>query len=311
MMDWSAAIPSFLITLREGVEAVLVVGIVLACLRQAQRPQLISSVWWGVFAGLVASAALGGLLMQILQQVQQATSSNIVVIRQLLNTGLGLLAIAMLSWMLIWMTQQSRSLKAQIETSVQSSLTDDRAAAWGIFSLICTAVLREGFETVLFLSTQAQQGWIPVLGAVLGLFGAVLVGILLFKWGIRINLKRFFQFMGLLLLLIISGLVIGVLRHLDAAAAAYVQLHPTASALCWSASPSCLLGIRIWDAHAILPDHQFPGIILKTLFGYTQALYEVQAIAYLSFLGIVGGLYFRSLNPPKPLLSSQPDRAVQ
>lgn len=310
-MDWSIAIPAFLITLREGVEAVLVVGIVLACLRQAKQPRLIASVWWGVCAGLLASAGLGGMLMQILQQVQQATSPNIVVIRQLLSTGLGILAIAMLSWMLIWMTQQSRSLKTQIETSVQSSLTDNRGAAWGIFSLICTAVLREGVETVLFLSTQVQQGWIPVSGAVLGLVGAVLVGILLFKWGIRINLKRFFKIMGLLLLLIIAGLVVGALRHLDAAATAFVQLHPTASTLCWSASPSCLLGVRVWDAHTVLPDHQFPGIILKTLFGYTQTLYEVQAIAYLAFLGIVGGLYFRSLTPPRPLSLSEPERAVQ
>jgi high-affinity iron transporter len=298
-MDWSLAIPTFLITLREGVEAALVVGIVLACLRQAKQLQLIPYVYFGVAAGLGASVLVGGLLLQLLQQMQNITTPDVVAIRQLLETGLGVLAIAMLSWMLIWMTRQARSLKAEIESSVQSAVTDGGVAAWGIFSLIATAVLREGFETVLFLAAQFQKGWAAPIGAILGILGAAIVGVLLFKLGVKIDLKQFFQVMGTVLLLIVSGLVISALRHLDAAAIAFVQLHPQADWLCWSSAPTCLLGPLVWDARAVLPDKEFPGIILKTLFGYREMLYTVQAIAYLLFLGLVGSLYFRSFTPPR------------
>lgn len=309
-MDWSLVFPTFLITLREGVEAALVVGIVLACLRQAKRLQFIPYVYYGIGAGLAASVMVGGLLLHLLQQVPVTTSPDVILLRQLLETGLGVLAITMLSWMLIWMTRQARSLKAEIEGSVQSAVTEDGVAAWGIFSLIATAVLREGFETVLFLAAQFEAGWTPVVGAIAGIAGAVVIGVLLFKWGIKINLKRFFQIMGILLLLIVSGLVISALRHLDAAAIAFVQLRPQFAALCWSTSPTCLLGPLVWDAHAVLPDNQFPGILLKTLFGYRQTLYTVQAIGYLLFLSVVGSLYFRSFAPPKPI-SSTPDLALK
>lgn len=309
-MDWSPAIPTFLITLREGVEAALVVGIVLACLRQAKRSQLIPYVYFGVGAGLAASVLVGGVLLQLLQQVPTTNSPDVILFRQLLETGIGVLAIAMLSWMLIWMTRQARSLKSEIEDSVQSAVTGDRVAAWGIFSLIATAVLREGFETVLFLAAQFQAGWTPVIGAIAGITAAIIIGILLFKWGVKINLKQFFQVMGVLLLLIVSGLVISALRHIDAAANAFVQLQPQFAPICWSVAPTCLLGPLVWDAHAVLPDNQFPGIILKTLFGYRQTLYAVQAIGYLLFLSVVGSLYFRSFTPPKPV-SPKPDLALK
>ncbi len=298
IMDWSAAIPTFLVTLREGVEAALVVGIVLACIRQAQQPQLVKSVYLGIGAGLAGSVVVGGLLIGLLQRVGQGQTAEAVLVRQLLEMGLGVVAIAMLSWMLIWMTQQARTLKAEVEGTVANALSG--GASWGVFSLVATAVLREGFETVIFLVAKFQQGWIPILGAIAGFLGAVLVGFLLFRWGVRIDLKQFFQMMGIFLLLIVSGLVISALRHLDGAAIAWVELHPAMAWLCWSGGKACVLGPLVWDGRAILPDHQFPGILLKTLFGYRETLYGVQIFAYGLFLSLVGGLYFRSLNPPTP-----------
>jgi high-affinity iron transporter len=296
-MDWSAAIPTFLITLREGVEAALVVGIVLACIRRAQQPQLVRQVYMGIAAGLGGSVMVGSLLIGLVQRVGQGQGAQAVFVRQLLELGLGIVAIAMLSWMLIWMTGQARTLKAEIEGTVQSALTQNPAAAWGVFTLVGTAVLREGFETVIFLAAKFQEGWIPVAGAMAGLGGAVLIGLLLFRWGVRIDLKRFFQVMGIFLLLIVAGLVISALRHLDIATAAWVELNPNMANLCWSAGNSCLLGPLVWNGHDLLPDRQFPGIVLKTLFGYREMLYSLQILAYAVFLGTVGALYFRSLNP--------------
>ena len=198
--------------------------------------------------------------------------------------------------MLVWMTRQARSLKGAIEGTVRSALDDSQTAGWSVFSLVCVAVLREGFETVLFIFTNVDASLPAVGGAVAGLLGAVLIGLALFRWGVRIDLKRFFQVMGVLLLLIVGGLVISVFKNLDAALAALGQINPAAD-LCF-AQTSCILGPLVWNTSDRLPDRQFPGLLLKVLLGYRDHLYLVQIVAYLGFLAIVGSAYFRSLNPP-------------
>ncbi|WP_017653282.1 FTR1 family iron permease [Fortiea contorta] len=215
--------------------------------------------------------------------------------KQLFETGIGVIAIAMLSWILIWMTRQARFLKAEITDSIKNALGEDNRADWGIFSLIFIAVFWEGLETALFIVAKFQEGWTPVLGAIAGLGVAVIIGMLLFKWSIRINLNQFFQVMGVFLLLIVSGLVISVLRHLDAAAIAFSHISSSTD-LCGIGKNSCILRPQIWDFSASLADRQFLGILLKTIFGYTQKLYLIQAVGYLLFWTIVGSLYFRSLS---------------
>lgn len=297
-MDFTAALPTFFITLREGVEAALVVGIVLACLAKADRAKLNIWVYLGVAAGLVGSVMIGIVLGSGLQQLQQGLPNVQTIVKPLLNVLFCAIAIIMLSWMLLWMTRQSRSLKGEIEGTVQSALVDNQTAGWSIFSLICIAVLREGFETVLFIFTNVEPSPMAIAGAVAGLLGAALIGLALFRWGVRINLKQFFQVMGVLLLLIVGGLVISAFKNLDAALTGISQLDPSAD-LCFS-QVSCILGPLVWDGSGFLPDRQFPGILLKTLLGYRDHLYLVQILAYLGFLATVGGRYFRSLTPALP-----------
>ncbi|WP_354635700.1 FTR1 family protein [Planktothricoides raciborskii] len=306
-MDFSAALPTFVITLREGVEAALVVGIVLACLKKAQASDLNPWVYSGVVSGIVVSALVGWLFSGILFALSQSDHLYAPVVESLLKAGFCLVAIAMLSWMLIWMTKQAKALKGEIETAVSSAIQSPRSAqdssqfginqpaAWGIFTLIFIAVLREGFETVLFIVAQFQQGWTPAIGALLGLLGAVLIGVLLFQGGVRINLRLFFQLMGILLLLIVSGLVISALKNVDNAAMILSEIDARFSDLCFSGSGSCLLGPMVWDTSEFLSDRQFPGMILKALFGYRSHLYLAQAVGYMVFLFTVGSFYFSSL----------------
>lgn len=298
-MDFTTALPTALITWREGVEAALVVGIVMACLKQARRENLYPWVYLGVIAGLVGSTAVGLALTLGLRQVQQVLPHLQAVVTPLLNMLFGTLAIVMLSWMLVWMTRQARSLKGELQGRVGSVLQDHESAGWSLFSLVCVAILREGFETVLFVFTNLEAGLGALMGALVGLFGAVLVGLALFRWGIAINLKQFFQVMGVLLLLIVAGLVLSVFKHLDAGLAALSQIDGRYSDLCMFQS-SCILGPLVWDTSGFLPERRFPGILLKTLLGYRDHLYLLQAIAYLGFWLIVGGTYFRSLNPLPP-----------
>jgi high-affinity iron transporter len=302
-MGFSAALPTFVITLREGVEAALVVGIVLACLRKAEATGLNRWVWLGVGSGLIASLLVGLGLGQLIAGTATSASRYAPVVRQLLEALFCLIAVGLLSWMLVWMTQQSRTLKIQLEAEVRSAL--NRQTGRGIFLLIFVAVLREGFETVVFILAQLQQGgWAASLGAIAGLLGATLIGLLLFQGGVRLNLKRFFQIMGILLLLIVAGLVVSFLRKLDTGLLLFAQISESSLNFCVGSGPACLLGPQVWDLSSRLPDQQFPGLVLKALFGYSQKLYLVQAIAYLSFLLAVGFRYFRSLQTPPPQTTS-------
>jgi high-affinity iron transporter len=298
-MDLTLALPTFLITLREGVEAALVVGIVLACLGKAGQSNLNRWVYGGIGAGLAASLGIGGLLSLLFVGIQAYPVAAIAT--PLMKGGFCLLAIGLLSWMLVWMTQQASTAKAEITGNVTTTLRaadTGKNAGWGIAGLIFVAVFREGIETAIFILAQAQQGWLPFLGAVAGLLVATFIGILLFRWGVQINLKRFFQVMGVVLLLIVAGLVVSALKNFEAAALQLSLTLPALANWCASRVGSCLLGPQVWDASQFLPESKFPGILLKTLLGYREHLYLVQAIAYFTFLGSVGTFYFLSLNQP-------------
>jgi high-affinity iron transporter len=142
-MDFSAAIPTFIITLREGVEATLVAGIVLAILAKANQPHLFKWVYLGAAAGILASSILGAV-------AQVAIGGFSGQVYYLAKGIFSVAAIVMLSWMLIWMTQQARLLKTQVEAHVGKALSNQEKAGWSVFTLVAVAILREGAEIVLF-----------------------------------------------------------------------------------------------------------------------------------------------------------------
>ena len=305
----TAGLPAFVITLREGVEAALVVGIVLAALSKNDRSRALNRyVYQGIAAGIAASIGVGFGLNGLLLGLSRSQQPYAPALQQGLQTGFGVVAIGLLSWMLIWMTQQAKSLKGEIEGAVgqqldaevkleaESGVKPGDLAGRGIFSIIFLAVLREGFETVVFLAAQFQEGWVPSVGAIAGLVGATAIGVGFFKLGVRINLKQFFQVMGVFLLLIVGGLVVGTLSHSDRALLAAAQISPTVANWCGDGA-TCWLGFQVWDLSGSLSDRAFPGIVLKTLLGYRDKIYLVQAIGWVSFIVGIGGLYFRTLNP--------------
>jgi len=299
-MDFSSALPTFIITPREGVESALVVGIVLAYLPTAKQAHLNSWVYGGIAGGLAVSALVGILFGVLLQTLGSSNQKYAPVFEPLLEGVFSVAAIVMLSWMLVWMTQQARLLKGQIEGAIGATLKGGNAAGWGIFGLIFFAVLREGFETVLFIAAKFQQGLVPALGAIAGILSAIAIGVLLFRWGIKINLRAFFLVMGVFLLLIVAGLVVSALGHFDTAISTLAQLDRKSEGLCFyyerfTKFPSCVLGPMVWNTSKVLPDRQFPGVILHTLFGYEDKLYLVQAVSYVAFLLAIGGVYLKSV----------------
>ncbi len=300
-MDFSAALPTFVITLREGVEAALVVGIVMAYLKKVKRPEL--NVW--VLGGLVLGIAISGLVGIAFNAVMQSFGPSnpevSPVFEPLLEGVFSLAAIAMLSWMLVWMTQQGKVMKGQVEGTLNQALERGHRAGWGILGLILFAILREGFEVVLFIAAKFQEGIIPAAGAFGGIIAATVIGVALFKFGVRINIRAFFKVMGIFLLMIVSGLVISALGSFDHAMGILAQADRKSASLCFFyehfvKERSCILGGMVWNFSKVLPDEKFPGVILRSLFGYQDKLFLVQAIAYLGFLITAGIAYFNTLS---------------
>jgi high-affinity iron transporter len=299
-MDFSSALPTFIITLREGVEAALVVGIVFAYLKKAGKTHLKNWIYWGMGAGVAVSALAGVAFEWVIKGLGAANQQYAGAIEPLMEGVFGLLAIGLLSWMLIWMARQAKGLKQEVENAVGNVLKSDAQAGWGIFSLVFFAILREGFETVLFIASKFQQGIVPAVGAIAGVGTATLIGMLLFKWGMRLNIRKFFAVMGILLLLIIAGLVVTSLARFDQAIDSVAQMSRESQSLCFfyerfakPADRDCVLGPMVWNLSKILPEEQFPGIVLSAMFGYVQRLYLVQAIGYVFFLVSIGSIYLQ------------------
>jgi high-affinity iron transporter len=310
-MDFAAALPTFVITLREGVEAALVVGIVLAYLKKSGQSHLRSWVYSGIGVGLALSAVVGVMLSWFVQHLGSSNEKYGPVFEPLLEGIFSVIAIGLLSWMLIWMSKNAKGLKASVEGSIGKALTQGRAGL-GVFALVFFAVLREGFETVLFIASKFQQGVMPAIGALLGILSAVGIGVMFFRLGIRLNLRKFFLIMGILLLFIVSGLVVSALGHFDTAINTLAGLDRKSADLCFFyerfAKPmnrSCILGPTVWNLASVMPDDKFPGILFSALFGYTQRLFTIQAISYVTFLVTIGTLYMKSLGISVPKLLSK------
>lgn len=305
-MDFSAAIPTFIITLREGVEATLVAGIVLAILAKANQPQLFKWVYLGGAAGVLISSILGA----IAQAVIGGFSGQVY---YLAKGVFSVAAIVMLSWMLIWMTQQAKLLKQGIEANVGKALTNQERAGWSVFTLVAVAVLREGAEIVLFIagsfSPDSNQSGLaqysPALGCILGIIASTLIGVAIFRFGAKINIRLFFQILGSVLLLIVSGLVITALSALDLANTIDKVLNPATGAYEFLNPPHRIvpwfgLGAQVTDTSTSLPQGKFPGIIFATMFGYTDKIYALQLFSYLVFLLTAGTIYFQTLSGRQP-----------
>ncbi len=299
-MDLISALPTFILTLREGVEAALVVGIVMAYLKKSGQSYLKSWVYWAIGVGIALSAATGVAFQWVIQNLGAANQQYASSIEPAIEGFFGLLAIVMLSWMLIWMTKHAKTLKQEVEGAVDNAVHAQAKNGWRIFGLVFFAIMREGFETVLFIASKLQQGIFPALGAVGGVVAATVIGMLMFKWGVRLNIRRFFAIMGILLLLIIGGLVVTSLARFDQAVGAMASSSRESQSMCFfyerfakPADKDCILGPMVWNLSKIMPEEAFPGVVFNTLFGYVQRLYLVQAISYIFFLVTVGSLYLQ------------------
>ena len=193
-------LPSYFLSLREGIEAALIIGIVLGAVRQMHRTDLNPTVWLGVASATVLSL-LAAVLLTFLGLNIEGNAEKIF-------EGITmLLAASILTWMVFWMNRQARNIKSELESGVKKAAFQNGKR--GLFVLAFLAVLREGIELALFLvaSVFASDVQQTLTGALLGVGTAILLGWSLFATTVRLDLRRFFQVTGILLILFAAGLV--------------------------------------------------------------------------------------------------------
>ncbi|MBE9607200.1 FTR1 family protein [Acetobacteraceae bacterium H6797] len=236
---------AFLIMLREGLEAALIVGIIASYLRHAGKGEWMPLVWIG--AASAALICLGtGLVLDILSaEVPQRQ-------QELFEALVGLVAVAMLTAMAFWMRRAGRRMKGELQGRVAEALGTGSGAA--LILMVFLAVAREGLESVFFLLALVQQSEslaVP-LGALLGLLASVVAGIAIAWGGLRLNLARFFRWTGVFILLVAAGLAAGSLRALHEAGL-------------WNG-----LQQVAFDLSHSLPMDGMPGALLAGMLGYVD-----------------------------------------
>ena len=194
-------LPTFVIGLREGLEAALIVGIIAAFLGQEGRRDALRQVWTGTAAAVVICIGIGVGLQIVSQDLPQQQQEG-------LETVIGAFAVATVTYMIIFMRRHARDLKGDLEGAAATALASGSTRALVLMAFL--AVLREGFETAVFLlatfhaSGDATTSW---LGAVIGILLAVAIGYGIYRGGVRLNLARFFRITGLVLVVVAAGLV--------------------------------------------------------------------------------------------------------
>jgi len=253
-------ISALVLSLREGVEMTLVVGIVLAYLGQVGAVGARKWVW----AGAVAAAGVSLLALGILNALNAEFEGTT---EQIFEGTTMLLATVFLTWMVFWMLRNSRYLKSELQRGVQGVL-ERGGAAWGLFFLVFFAVVREGVELALLLFAAPGAG--KVVGSVIGLALAVGVGVLIYAFGRRIDLRTFFKVTTVILILFAAGLFAHAAHEFAEAGV----LAPIEGPLLWST--------REW-----LPEDSGLGSILRALLGYADSPHAIELVAYFAyFVGV-------------------------
>ena len=268
---------SLLIGLREGLEAALVVGILIAYARRIQRPDIVRRIWLGVAFAVVASLILGATLTFGAYGLSFQA-------QEIIGGGLSLVAVAMVTWMVFWMLRVSKTLKHDLEGQVDRHLT---GSGWGIVAVAFVSVAREGLETALFVwsTTRSGDGWVlGFLGAIVGLLIAVGLAWALFRGVVRIDLSTFFTWTGALLIVFAAGIVAYAIHDLQEAAVLPGPFVPAPAGA--SAAVQAWFGENAWAFRIpeIIPPDGLLGALLKGTIGFTPEMTKLEIYAYFAYL---------------------------
>jgi len=276
---------AFLIMLREGTEAAIIVGIVSSYLAQTGRRRWLPAVWIGIVGAIAACAALAAALEAAGAEFPQRQ-------QEMFEGCVALIAVAMLTSMVFWMRKAARSIASDLRASVDAALARQNSGGFALALLAFLAVGREGLETIFFLAAivRQSQGWSILIGAALGLICAFGIGLVIYVGGTRINLRRFFQWTGVFIIFVAAGLLAGAVRAFHEAGL-------------WNGLQGATFNLS-----DILPADGILGTLLGGFFGYQEAPTVGELVAYFGFLIPVLLLFFtrrdRRPMPASPVASN-------
>ncbi len=260
---------SFLITLREGLEAALIIGIILAYLAKTDNRQGFKPIWLGVSLAVLVSLIAGAIFWRLAVEFTGRAEE--------IFEGLAMfLAVGVLTWMIFWMRKQAINIKVHLHAQIQSALTS--GSALGLVVIAFVVVVREGIETVLFLFAATRVAESPVLftvGGFLGLAIAIVIGYSIYKGSSRLNIRTFFNATSLVLIVFAAGLLAhGIHEFIEAGIIPPLVEH-------------------VWDINHILPEKSTFGLFLKAILGYNGNPSLIEVIAYPVYLALALVFYFR------------------
>ena len=265
---------SFIITLREGLEAGLIVAIILAYLKSSgQRPHF-RTVLIAALAAVAISLAVGAAIFAVAGEFEGRTAEAFE------GTAM-LLAVGVLSWMVVWMKRQAAGIKKTLETDIAQAIGVGSAFALALTPF--TAILREGLETAVFLfaATRTSTPLESTMGASAGILAATALTWGIYSGGYRINLRIFFNVTGVMLIILAGGLLVNGLKELHEAAVIGN------------------LGPHVWDTYNALADNSQFGKFLSTILGYDSSPYLGVVIAYVAYL-VLALSFFTFGRAPSP-----------
>jgi len=259
-------LPTFVIGLREGLEAALIVGIVAAFLRQRQQKRAFRFMWLGVATAVVLCAAAGTALHVASEQLPQREQEQ-------LETIIALVAVGMITWMIVWMRRHSADLKGDLQERASLALVS--GSALGLIVMAFLAVLREGLETAVFMLAAFQQSDRPGLtgtGALLGVALAVVLGYLIYRGGVKINLSKFFRITGVVLVLVGAGLFAFAV-HTAHEAGWWNLLLDRAVDLTWLIDPGSVQSALITGMFGIQPEPTWGELLAFFAYAVPMTIY--------------------------------------
>ncbi|WP_049655799.1 iron uptake transporter permease EfeU [Kitasatospora sp. MY 5-36] len=272
---------NYLIGLREGLEASLVVCILIAYLVKTGRKDRLPPVWIGVGSAVALSMAFGAVL-------QFGSSQLTFEAQEALGGSLSIISVGLVTWMVFWMRRTARHLKTELHGKL------DAAIAMGTTALVVTAFLavgREGLETSLFIWTAVQatgDGWNPLIGAALGLLTSVVLGWLFYRGALKINLAKFFTWTGAMLVVVAAGVLAYGVHDLQEAGW-LPGLHSTA-----------------FDISSTIPKDSWYGTLLKGVFNFQPAPTVLQLVVWLLYLVPTLAVFFNVLGGGRSKKPAQP-----
>lgn len=271
---------AYLIMLREGIEAALIVGIIAGYLKQTGRGRWMPSVWLGVVLAVAICVVVGIALDLTSAEFPQRQ-------QEFFEGAVALAAVCILTSMVFWMKKAARSIKAELHQSIDAALKPGDRQGWALVGMAFLAVGREGLESVFFLLAVFQQseGVSVPLGAALGLLTALGIGVAITYGGMKVDLRRFFRWTGAFIIFVAAGLLAGAVRAFHEAGL-------------WNG-----LQERAFDLSGVLPADSVFGTLLSGLLGYQDSPTVGELLVYVAFLLPALLLFFSQQRPvraPRP-----------